>query len=70
MSMKIGAGWLKTSQKGTQYVNLHFEIEAAGIIAAGNCFITMCGVQNKVNPEAPDYSVLATAKDENRTQNR
>ena len=64
MSMKIGAAWAKTSQKGTTYYNLQFEKEAAGIIAAGNCFITMCGVQSKLIPDAPDFSILATLKEE------
>ncbi len=65
MALEIGNGWNKTSQKGTTYQSLSIKKEAAPLIVSGNYYFMMCKVSSKSSPEAPDYSIFATLKEEN-----
>lgn len=66
MALEIGNGWDKTSQKGKQYVSLNIKKEAAPLIESGNYYFMMCKISNKSSTDAPDYSVFATLKEENK----
>ena len=64
VALEIGNGWNKTSQKGTTYQSLSIKKEAAPLIASGNYYFMMCKVSSKSSPEAPDFSIIATLKEQ------
>ncbi len=66
MALEIGNGWNRTSQKGTTYQSLNIKKEAAPLIASGDYYFMMCKLSYKSSAEAPDYSIFATLKEENK----
>ena len=66
MALEIGSGWNRTSQKGTTYQSLSIKKEAAPLIASGDYYFMMCKVSSKQSQEAPDFSIFATLKEENK----
>lgn len=61
----VGAGWIKTTQKGDKYISISFK-EGHGLDLS-QCWVSlMKNTRKGTNPKAPDYTLTAKPKDEVR----